>query len=286
MRARPRELQVWRIHLALAAIAAYAVVSALLAHQLADNQAFFGLVDYLGLIPFALFWVAPFAFRTAWERNILLGCLAAVGLYLGVIAILETTGPHALVIPRYINDPHVGIHFGRARGPFVEAAGNGLSMYICIVASALALRLWSRRRWLPVLTIAVCSIGIVFTLTRQVWLGAVVSVLVTMLLQPGLRRWLIPTVVTGTAGVGRVHNIFLGYAAELGVFATLAWAAALLYVVVGGLRRRGPPDLDVWRIALLAIGLAWLVVANFTPMGYAFDHATLWLWAGITWSRT
>jgi O-antigen ligase len=356
LRARPRQLHIWRIHIALAAIALYAILSALYAHQLTTNVAFFGLIDYLGLIPFALFWVAPAAFASAWERNVLLVCLTVVGLYLGVISILEITGPQALVIPPYIDDPHVGIHFGRARGPFVEAAGNGLAMYICIVASALALRLWKRRRWLPALTIAVCSIGIVFTLTRQVWLAAVVSVCLTMLLQPGLRPWLVPTMVTGAAGVvllllvvpgfqaratsrlgdkspvwdrlnsdaaaarmvaerpltgwgwysfagtsprfyrlaadrplttvGRVHNIFLGYAAELGVLAMLIWAGTLLYAVVGGLRLRGPPDLDLWRVGLLAVALAWLVVANFTPMGYAFDHAALWLWAGLAWSRS
>jgi putative inorganic carbon (hco3(-)) transporter len=356
LRERPRRLHVWRFHLALAALAGYAIVSALFGGRLTSNEPFFGLLDYLGLIPFALFWVAPVAFPGPRERNILLGCLTVVGLYLGVTAIFETTGPHQLVLPPYINDPNVGIHFGRARGPFVEAAANGLSMYVCMVASALALTQWTRRRWLPAATIAVCAVGILFTLTRQVWLAAAISVVVTMLLQPGLRRWLLPTAITGAAGVivlllvvpgfqsrasgrldaagpvwdrlnsdaaavrmiearpitgwgwysfgtesqnfyrlasdrplttvGRVHNIFLGYAAELGVLVTLAWIAALAYAVIGGLRRRGPPDLDLWRVALLSIGIAWLVVANFTPMGYAFDHSILWLWAGITWSRT
>jgi O-antigen ligase len=85
--------------------------------------------------------------------------------------------------------------------------------------------------------------------------------------------------------VGRAHNVFLGYAAELGVLAVLAWIACLLAAVGGGLRRRGPPDLGVWRAGLVAVAVAWLVVANFTPMGYAFVHSVLWLWAGLCWSR-
>jgi putative inorganic carbon (hco3(-)) transporter len=355
LRAPQRRLQVWRIHLVLAAIAGYAIVSALFDHQLTVNESFFGLVDYLGLIPFALFFVAPAAFPGPAERRILIGSLTVVGLYLGVTSILEITGPHALVLPPYINNPNIGIHWGRARGPFVEAAGNGLSMFICIVASAIALVQWRRRRWLPALSIAVCAIGIVFTLTRQIWLAAAIATIVTMLLQPRLRRWALPLAAVGAAGilvvliavpgfqtrasgrlddkgpvwdrlnsdaaavrmveqrpltgwgwysfgkeslpfyrlaadrpvttVGRVHNIFLGYATELGVLPTLVWMGTLAYVVLTGLRRRGPPDLDHWRVGLVAVSIAWLVVANFTPMGYAFDHSALWLWAGICWGR-
>ena len=59
-----------------------------------------------------------------------------------------------------------------------------------------------------------------------------------------------------------------------------------MIAIGGGLLRRGPPDLVVWRGGLIAIAAAWLVVANFTPMSYAFCHSLMWLWAGICWSRT
>ena len=81
--------------------------------------------------------------------------------------------------------------------------------------------------------------------------------------------------------------MFLAYAAELGVLAALAWIACLLAVAVGagcaGAARRtstcGAPGWSPWRSG-------WVVVANFTPMGYAFCHSLLWLWPGICWSRT
>ena len=80
--------------------------------------------------------------------------------------------------------------------------------------------------------------------------------------------------------------MFLAHGAELGVLATFAWIVAFAIAVGGGLRRRGPPELDRWRTGLIAVAVAWLIVANFTPMGYTFCHVLVWLWAGICWSRT
>ena len=52
--------------------------------------------------------------------------LVAVGAYLGITAFLQEVNLDQLVFPAYITDPSVGIHADRARGPFVEAAANGL----------------------------------------------------------------------------------------------------------------------------------------------------------------
>jgi O-antigen ligase len=335
---------------------AYAGVNATLTGTLTGNEPFFGLLDYFGVVPFALFLLAPAAFPGPRERRLLLGTLVGVGIYLGITALLETTGPSGLVFPAYIADPTVGIHFGRARGPFVEAAGNGLALFMCGVACALALALWRRHRWIPALGLLLCGLGIEFTLTRQVWLAAGVATIVAMLAHRRLRAWAVPTAVVGAAvavaaltlvpglsrkadervasqrpvwdrlnsddaalrmiadrplagfgwyrfgdasrdfyrlapdrpltTVGRPHNVFLGFAAELGVFAVLAWVACLAAALVSALRRRGPPSLDAWRAGLVAVAVAWLIVANFTPMGYAFVHSVLWLWAGLCWSRT
>ena len=55
------------------------------------------------------------------KRRILLGTLVAIGAYLSLTAVAEKLGITGLEVPGYISDPTVGIHFGRARGPFVDA---------------------------------------------------------------------------------------------------------------------------------------------------------------------
>src|SRR3712207_9200411 len=66
---------------------------------------------------------------------VLAGVLTATGAYLGLIALFETVHLNSLVWPRYILDPNVGIHLGRARGPFAEAGANGMAMWGCAVAA-------------------------------------------------------------------------------------------------------------------------------------------------------
>ena len=44
---------------------------------------------------------------------------------------------------------------------------------------------------------------------------------------------------------------------------------------------RAPPAVEPWRLALIAVAIAWFVQANLTPLDYAFDNYLIWLWAGI-----
>src|SRR4051794_38254476 len=104
---QPR-LRVRGIHLLLAAIATYVAVSAFLVGTLRQSTPFFALLDYLGFVPFLLFFVAPAAFGTSRERRLLLGVLTGLGLYLGATALAETLDWRWAVFPRYINNPGVG----------------------------------------------------------------------------------------------------------------------------------------------------------------------------------
>lgn len=196
---RPSLRSGW-LHWLLWIVALYGVCSAFWVGTL-HGSGLFGLLDKLGIVPFVGFTIAPLAFRTARQRNILLGALVALGLYLGLTAVFEIVGPKSLVFPSYIIDPSVGIHQGRARGPFVEAVADGLGLFACGVAAALALTIWRDRRGriLAGLTIVLCTIGIVLTLTRAVWLGAAVGAAVALAAAPRLRRYLLPTLLT--AGV-------------------------------------------------------------------------------------
>jgi putative inorganic carbon (HCO3(-)) transporter len=191
------------VHLVLAAALAYAVISAIFAGTLERSNAHFLLLDDFGLLPFLVFLVAPVAFATERQRRILLGSLVATGGYLALTALFEKLKLRELVVPDYINDPNVGTHFDRARGPFVEAGANGLALFACAIAAAIAVTLW-REPWQRACAAAVVvlsSVGVLITVTRSVWIAAVAGALVAVATTPGLRRFLIPLTAAGVASV-------------------------------------------------------------------------------------
>jgi O-antigen ligase len=188
------------VHILLAFTLLWAVGSALFAGSLLEPEGFFGLVDSLGVVPFALFLVAPVAFRGERGRRVLLVVLLATGAYLALTALFEAVGMDALVFPKYILDPTVGIHPERARGPFVEAVANGLALYGCGVAALVSLSVW-RSTFLRVIAVAVallCGLGIIFTLTRAIWLASVVASLVALAADRRLRHLLLPSVAVAS----------------------------------------------------------------------------------------
>ena len=196
--------------------ALYALTSAILAGTLEDSNSRFALLDRYGLIPFAVFFVAPFAFRTERDRRVLLGCLVGLGLYLGLDALLETTGPRDLIVPSYINDPLEGIHFERARGPFLDAGAMGISLYAGAIAGAIALTRWRsiEARVLAAIVIALCSVGLVLTQTRAVWLAAAIATPVALLCARETRRWFVPIMLAGFALVVVSVAVIPGVRAE------------------------------------------------------------------------
>jgi O-antigen ligase len=344
------------LHLLLLVVALYATFSSMAAHTLGEKDAQFALLDRLGLVPFLLFALAPLVFGTRRQRNVLLGALVAVGAYLGIIVLLEGTGLEHLVFPSYIKDPSLGLHFGRARGPFLESAADGLSLYMCAVAAAVGLRTWrsAGARIACTAVMLVCGFGVLFTLTRAVWIGAALGTIVALAASARTRPLVIPTLLAGTVlvvgalllipglsgkaetrvqdnaavwdryntndaavrmietrplfgfgwetfgtqgadymrqagsypfttGAGTVvHNVFLSHAAELGLIGALLWTGALLGAVGGAVFRRGPAELAPWRQGMIAMFVAFLVVANLGPLGYAFPNVVLWTWAGVT----
>jgi putative inorganic carbon (hco3(-)) transporter len=349
-----RKLRPRPIHALLLVTAVYALGSAIAAHTISQSTGQFALLDRLGFIPFVMFCLAPLLFGRAKQRNYLLAALVVIGAYLGVTAFLEGVGLTNLTFPAYIRNPNLGIHFGRARGPFLESAADGLSMYMCAVAAAVGLKVWTSRasRWACGAVILLCGFGVVFTLTRAVWIAAVVGTLVALLVSPRTRNLVAPAVILGSLAVlavlflvpglstkvqGRteeqqpvwdryntnaaairmveakpvfgfgwqtfitkgvpyirqsssypltgfgieVHNVFLSHAAELGLTGSVLWTLALFSAVGGAILRRGPPELAPWRVGLVAIFVAFLVVANLGPLSYPFPNLLLWTWAGI-----
>jgi O-antigen ligase len=336
----------------MALLVLYAVGSAAWAGTLTSHGPLFALLDRLGVVPFLLYLVAPAAFASESDRRILVGGLMLLGAYLGLITLFEAVGAKALVVPHYIVNPDLGIHAQRGRGPFLEAGANGLAMFTCLVATALTLSWWRDRRMraFAIGVIALCVAGILFTLTRQTWVGAAAGVLAAMLADRRLRVWL-PLAAVATAAiialalavvpglaqnvsqreadqssiwdrlnsdgaalrmvearpalgfgwgtfaeasapyyrltssyplsaVSEVHNVPLSNAAELGFFGFALWVVIVFEGIGAPAVRHAASALEPWRIALIAVAVAWLAQSNLAPLDYAFDNYVVWLVAG------
>jgi putative inorganic carbon (hco3(-)) transporter len=356
MAGRPR-IQLTGAHWALVLAAIYAIASALVAGTLFERDPLFKLIDAFGLMPFLLFAIAPLAFRTAHQRAVLLGAFVGLGAYLGLTVLFETARLDALVYPKYILDPSYGIHFHRGRGPFADAVANGLALYTCAVACAIAVSSWAGRvaRGFAIGIGLLCVVGSFLSLERSVWIGVVLGTAVAMLSTRGLRRYFVPVAVAVavaiaaslawipglsasvsprvnqgsaalwdrknlaraalnmveakplfgfgwsefarssgdyfqqafdyplTATSAGIHNTPLTYAVELGLVGATLWALGVLFGVGSALTTRGPPELRRWRIGLLAIAMAYLVVMNSVPPT-AWLNRSIWLFAGVVYS--
>jgi putative inorganic carbon (hco3(-)) transporter len=341
------------IHWMLALTLLYVIGSALWAGTYDEGATFFSFADRMA-VPFGVFLLAPFALRTEGQRRILLGMLVGFGGYLGLTAFFESNGPDALVWPGFINDPAVGIHEGRARGPSLEAAANGFALYVGAVAGVMAVATWSSLRW-RVLAGAVtllCGFGMLATVTRSVWLAGALATAVTMLAVRELRRFILPAAVGGVAmvlvafavdptledeagdragaersvwdrensnatalamikdrpvfGFGfetydvydddyiqlledvpitavrpELHNVFLSLGSELGLVGGLLFLGSFLFAIGGAIVTRGPPELYPWRAGLLAVAIAWAVIAAFVPFGQVFSSLAPWVLAAV-----
>jgi O-antigen ligase len=154
-------------------------------------------------IPAVLYTVArqiPIASRD-WKR--LLVAMAALGVYLACTAIFEVTKCWPLVFPRYIADPNLGIHFGRARGPELNSVSLGVFLTVCAACAWLLLP-QVRRRWQQLAILAampLMAFGVLLTFTRSAWIGFAAAAMVVAAFQIP-HRWRMPAVGCGVlAGV-------------------------------------------------------------------------------------
>lgn len=215
-------LQLSGAHWLLAGVSVYAIASAFVAGTLTQKVPGLKLLEAFGIFPFLAFALAPVVFPTARERSTLLKGLVALGAYLSLTTLFEMAGPKSLVFPRYILDPHYGIHYGRGRGPFVDAVANGFALYACAVACVIAVYLWRSRAWriFAAAIAALCAVGTVLTLERSVWIGTVVASLVLVLVVPAARRIGVPLILAGAVLVGGALVLVPGLDAKAGARAS------------------------------------------------------------------
>jgi O-antigen ligase len=127
------------------------------------------------IVPFALFHVAVLVFRSESQRRHFEIFVVMVLAYLAFIAIAFLVDARSLIFPRFILDESLGFHPDRARGPFLQAVANGVSLNILGI---LVLALSPMRKTVVTLLWLALPLAILATMTRAVWISFAVSTVV------------------------------------------------------------------------------------------------------------
>ena len=160
-------------------------------------------------IPAAIYLTARAAPPTERSWRAAMWIFAALGGYLAFTAFAEVGAQWWAVFPRYIGDPTLGTHFGRARGPALNSASLGIYLTTCFWAAWL---LWPRLARPGQLAVAGLLVliagGVYFTYTRSTWIGLAASLAAIPLFQLP-RPWRIALVFAGVV-VGAAAVVTLG----------------------------------------------------------------------------
>jgi O-antigen ligase len=128
-------------------------------------------------IPILVYWVARQSDLNEHNLTRFYCMMVGLGTYLAVTGLLEITGQWSFVLPRYIADPTLGIHFGRARGPMLNSVYFGMYVSICtFVLATLMRKLRPPAIGMAVLLACIFLTAIYFTYTRSIWLGVVIGI--------------------------------------------------------------------------------------------------------------
>src|SRR2546426_3328914 len=122
--------------------------------------------------PFVIFLLAKSIPHSRQKLKLLSFAFVTVGAYLAINGILEYRGPHALVWPKYILDPHVGINFGRTRGSFAGSEALGQALVVSILFYALYTRhVTGLRLYWSYLIMLLTAVVIYGTNQRTAWVS-------------------------------------------------------------------------------------------------------------------
>jgi len=131
-------------------------------------------------VPFVVFHLACSVFTEEKRLRQFEVFALAVLAYLSFTAIAFLVGAHSLIITRFILDESLGIHAERARGPFLQAVANGVSLNLLGLLALHAYRRGRARGVKIAILLASVPIAILATMTRAVWLsfaGTVVALI-------------------------------------------------------------------------------------------------------------
>jgi O-antigen ligase len=128
--------------------------------------------------------------------------LLVFGVYLSLTAVLEIMKQWSFVFPRFIGDPKLGIHFGRARGPMLQSVRLGMCLTLCLaVLWTFPVWIFARKKWAWFLAMGLTPLfmgAIYLTYTRSIWMGAAAITLI-----------LLSTMLQGKARTLTLGSLFL-----------------------------------------------------------------------------
>jgi putative inorganic carbon (HCO3(-)) transporter len=109
----------------------------------------------------------------------------------------------SLIFPRFILDESLGYHADRARGPFLQAVANGVSLNLLGVLALHALLRGRIRGVMAAVLLASLPLAILATMTRAVWLSFAVSVGVLIFRSRNrrLRQICVAVAIVGSLGL-------------------------------------------------------------------------------------
>lgn len=147
--------------------------------------------------PFCAFMFAKYFITNEANFRLFLTTLFLLGVYLCIIAILERNGLKEYIYPRYITYTTFTMHLDRARGPFLNAAFNGVGMTLGFISGILLLRNSNLGKRVGIYILLSLYIpGIFYTHTRSIYLIFLYS-LITLLIfyQTRASKWKIVPMV-------------------------------------------------------------------------------------------
>lgn len=150
------------------------------------------------VVPLVLYWLVRGTQVGPRQCAWLIGSTGLFGVYLAITAVAEVKLAGAFVFPAYIASPAFLEFLGRARGPFLNPAANGI--YLGAGACAV-LTIWPHvgRRARLALVVAVMPLlaaGLYYTLTRSAWMGGLLGVAIVVGLSMP-RAWRLPVCAGG-----------------------------------------------------------------------------------------
>jgi len=167
------------------------------------------------IVPYTLFHIAMILFDNAVALRKFETFSLLVLAYLVFVSIAFLVGMKAVIFPRFILDETLGIHSDRARGPFLQAVANGVTLNMLGLIALNAFRRGRLRGWVAGVLLVAMPVAILATLTRAVWISFALSVLALLFFGKSrrLRGACVGLVIAGVLGLGAA--LTLGMAGTL-----------------------------------------------------------------------